>query len=60
MKNYEMLSNDLKNFDELEDDAKESVADYIACPSCDGCRYDGEDNSCCVDCKIKWLESEVD
>lgn len=34
------------------------AADYIGCPSEDDCQYDGEDISCCKDCKVLWLQKE--
>lgn len=34
------------------------VADYIACSSEEECVYDGKDNSCCNECKVKWLQKE--
>lgn len=58
MKNYEVLKADLDIFEYLEDHQKEALADYFACPSSEDCRYDGIDNGCCAECKVKWLESE--
>ena len=58
MKNYEVLAEELTDYMYLEDFQKEYVAEYISCPSVDECKYDGEDNSCCIECKMKWLESE--
>lgn len=36
----------------------ESVAEYINCPSCVDCKYDGADNSACEECKITWLRGK--
>ena len=58
MKNFEVLKHDLEHFEYLEDFQQESLADYIACPSSDDCKYDGWDNSVCTECKVKWLNSE--
>ena len=58
LKNWEVLREDLKNFDHLEDFQQEQLADYIACPSSDDCQYDGVDNSCCTGCKVRWLNSK--
>lgn len=58
MKNYEVLAEELTDYMYLEDFRKEYVAEYISCPSADECKYDGGDNSRCIECKIKWLESE--
>jgi len=59
MKNFKMLSEDLKNYDALDNCQKQCITDYISCPNSDDCQYDGKDNSCCVNCKIRWLEMEV-
>lgn len=58
MKNFEVLKHDLENFEHLEDFQQESLADYIACPSVDDCKYDGWDNSICTKCKVEWLNDE--
>lgn len=58
LKNWEVISHDLKDFRYLEDFQKEALADYFACPSASDCDYDGVDNHCCTECKVKWLESE--
>jgi hypothetical protein len=58
MKNFEVLKHDLEHFEYLEDFQQESLADYIACPSSDDCKYDGWDNSVCTECKVKWLNDE--
>jgi hypothetical protein len=58
IKVWEVFKHDLQHFDSLEDFQKENVADYFNCPSPADCHYDGEDNSCCTECKVKWLESE--
>lgn len=58
MKNYEVLAEELTDYMYLEDFQKEYVAEYISCPSADECKYDRGDNSRCIECKMKWLESE--
>lgn len=60
MKNYEMIANDLSCFANLEYEQKECVVDYIGCPSSADCKYDGSDNTCCAECKIKYLEKEIE
>lgn len=37
-----------------------AVADYIDCPSEKDCDYDGQDGTCCVECKTRWLQKEWD
>ena len=34
--------------------------DYIDCPSEKDCDYDGQDGTCCVECKTRWLQKEWD
>lgn len=58
LKNWEVISHDLKHFEHLEDFQQEAVADYIACPSSNDCKYDGYDNSICTECKVRWLLCE--
>lgn len=58
MKRYEVLGKALTEFEQMEYQEQDTVADYINCPSVDECEYDGNDNSCCTDCKIKWLRGE--
>ncbi len=44
------------------DDVAVSVADFIACPYSVNpfCEYDGNDNSCCIDCKTEWLKKDFE
>lgn len=42
-------------------DENDMIASYIACPYVHNpdCKYDGgNDHSCCVDCKMEWLQKE--
>ncbi len=54
--NAEVIIQALKNIE--DDEIAESVAEYINCPSCVGCKYDGADNSVCEECKITWLRGK--
>ena len=56
MTNAEVIANDLQKID--DDEVAEFVADYIACPSSDDCKFDGADSSPCTGCKTKWLQQE--
>lgn len=56
MTNAEVLVHDLQEINKEE--VAQCVADYIACPSSDDCKFDGSDSTPCTDCKIKWLQSE--
>ncbi|MFV0518231.1 MAG: hypothetical protein ACK5MV_12620 [Aminipila sp.] len=56
MTNAEVLIHDLQKINENE--VAECVADYIACPSSDDCKYDGADSTPCTNCKVKWLKAE--
>lgn len=59
MKNYEVIGNDLLKCGGLgDDDGLSYVADYIACPSLEDCNYDGKNNDCCTECKVRWLQKE--
>lgn len=59
MKNYEVISEELLSFPYLEDFQQGAISDYIACPNENDCNYDGtNDRSCCMECKIKWLQKE--
>lgn len=60
MKNYQVLGNELLEFNILEQFVQETIAEYIACPNRDECEYDGNNNECCVKCKIDWLNSEFE
>lgn len=60
MKNYQVLGNELLEFNVLEQFEQETIAEYIACPNCDKCEYDGVHNECCVKCKTDWLNSEFE
>ena len=56
MTNAEAIIQALKNIE--DDEIAESVAEYINCPSCDDCTYQGGDNSMCTECKITWLRGK--
>lgn len=56
MTNAEVLIHDLQMID--NDEAVESVADYINCPSSDDCKFDGKDHTPCVACKVRWLKAK--
>lgn len=59
MKNFEAIAKSLLLSVGGEDEEVLSfVADYIACPSEKNCLYDGKDNTCCNECKVKWLQKE--
>lgn len=58
IKNWEVLKHDLEHFETLEDFQQDAIADYIACPSSNDCKYDGWDNSVCTECKVRWLKNE--
>jgi hypothetical protein len=53
--NAMVLSDALKAFPDLDTEAQEHIADYIACPSTDYCNYDGSNHEVCSTCKAKWL-----
>jgi hypothetical protein len=55
MTNAEIIIDGLQKIDNDYD--AESIAYYINCPSSEDCTYDGNDNTPCCDCKIKWLRS---
>jgi hypothetical protein len=59
MKNYEFLAEALLASRGRYDDLA-YVADYIDCPSEKDCDYDGQDGTCCVECKTRWLQKEWD
>lgn len=58
--NAEAIIQGLQNIE--EDEVAVSVANYIACPFSVNplCEYDGNVNSCCIDCKIEWLKKEFE
>ena len=58
MKRFQVISEELMNFDLLEDFQQSCVADYINCPSVTDCEYDGKNREVCDDCKVKWLLEE--
>ena len=58
MKRFQVLSEELQNFDILEDLQQFCVVDYISCPSVESCKYDGTNREVCDDCKIEWLLEE--
>lgn len=59
MKNFEAIAKSLLLSAGGEDEEVLSfVADYITCPSEKNCPYDGEDDTCCNECKVKWLQKE--
>ena len=56
MTNREVLIKSLQDGDSKTDLC---TVDYIACPSCDDCSYDGGiDTSMCSYCKAEWLNKE--
>lgn len=58
MKRFQVISEELQNFEMMEDFQQYSVVDYISCPSVESCEYDGSNREVCDDCKIKWLLDE--
>lgn len=59
MKNLEAIAKTLMLSANGEDEeALSFAADYIAYPSEEECAYDGKDDSCCNECKTKWLQKE--
>lgn len=56
--NAEMLGEALVQFESLDWDVQEHIADYIDC--CNGleCYYDGKDSRLCIPCKVAWLRSK--
>lgn len=54
MTNREVLIQSLQ-----DKEADMYTADYIACPSSPGCKYDGSsDHSTCDGCKMEWMDKE--
>lgn len=58
MKRFQVLSEELQNFEMLEDFQQYCIVDYISCPSVKPCEYDCTNREVCDDCKIKWLLEE--
>lgn len=56
MRNKEAIKQMLNDIEECS-----MIANYLSCPYVHNpnCKYDGgNDNSCCEDCKMEWLEKE--
>lgn len=59
MKRFQVISEELMNFDLLEDFQQSCVVDYINCPSVPDCDENSEINrDICNYCKINWLLEE--
>jgi hypothetical protein len=58
--NARVLADALNNYDILDWEEKETIADYIECPSARDCTWDGnpKNQSVCTECKVRWLEQE--
>lgn len=57
MTNAQVLAQGLADFESLEYEVQETIADYIECTNADDCAWDGktEHLSVCTECKIRWL-----
>lgn len=60
MTNAEVLAKALSEFEGLEYEQQEQIADYVECPNSRECNWDGnpKDMSACTECKVKWLQQE--
>ena len=58
--NAQVLAQGLGEFDGLDYEVQETIADYIECPSSNDCEWDGkaEHSYICTECKIRWLNQE--
>ena len=60
MKRFEVLAEELQNFEMMEDFQQGYIVDYINCPCIPDCEYNGENKEVCDNCKINWLLGEFD
>lgn len=58
--NAQVLAQGLGEFDCLDYEVQETIANYIDCPGSDDCTIPGkiEYNYICTECKIRWLNQE--
>lgn len=54
--NAEVLGQALLDFENLDGEVQESLADYIECCNGPECYFDGKDTSLCIPCKVNWLK----
>ena len=58
MKRFQVISEELNEFDALEGYEQYYLVDYINCPYIPDCEYNGKNIEVCDDCKIKRLLEE--
>lgn len=60
MTNAQVLAQGLSDFDSLEYEAQETIADYIECPNSNDCAWDGKTENLyiCTECKVRWLSQK--
>jgi hypothetical protein len=56
--NAEVLGQALLDFESLDSETQEIIADYIECCNGPECYFDGKDTSLCIPCKINWLKQK--
>lgn len=56
--NAEVIGQALLDFESLDSEVQESLADYIDCCNGPECYFDGEDTSLCIPCKVNWLKQK--
>lgn len=56
--NAEVLGQALLDFDKLDYEVQESIADYIECCNGPECYFDGKDTDLCRPCKVRWLKEK--
>lgn len=56
MTNAKVIGQALLDFEDLEPEVQEHIADYIECCNSPVCCFDGKDTSLCIPCKVNWLK----
>ena len=56
--NAEVIGQALLDFENLDGEVQESIADYIECCNGPECYFDGKDTSLCIPCKVRWLREK--
>lgn len=54
--NAEVIGQALLDFENLDEEVQETIADYIECCNGPECYFDGKDVSLCIPCKVNWLK----
>lgn len=60
MTNAQWLGRALLDFDKLDSEIQDHIADYIECCNGPECYFDGKDTSLCIPCKVRWLKERYE